>query len=264
MEERTMVKNTKESITFRDKNIKELAILWIILLSFFLAAAFQAFAAAEPNATNKITPANKNAITQKVLKLRLPFVANQGQINDQRVLYYARTFGGTAYIMYKGEIGYQFLDSRPKSAGSDSKTNKVWRLKEKLIGAPLVRPQGTDPSRTKVNYFVGNDPGKWKTSIPTYNAVSLGDVYKGIQLSLKAHGNTIEKIFTVRPGADPNAITIELEGADSIKIDDDGQLEINGRGGTVRLSKPVAYQEKDGKREEIEVNYRLGKNGDRS
>ena len=41
---------------------------------------------------------------------------------------------------------------------------------------------------------------------------SLGGVYEGIELKLKAHGNNVEKLFYVKPGADPNQIKISLSG----------------------------------------------------
>ena len=66
-------------------------------------------------------------------------------------------------------------------------------LKETLVNALVTSPQGDNRSQTKVNYFIGNDKSKWKTNIPTYNTVSLGKVYKGIDLYLKAYGETVEK-----------------------------------------------------------------------
>ena len=46
------------------------------------------------------------------------------------------------------------------------------------------------PSRTGldklpgiVNYFIGNDPTKWRTKIPTYKKVEYKNVYPGIDLA---------------------------------------------------------------------------------
>src|SRR5450756_1462350 len=35
---------------------------------------------------------------QSAIPLSVPFIQNQGQIADAQVLFYARTFGGTAYV----------------------------------------------------------------------------------------------------------------------------------------------------------------------
>jgi hypothetical protein len=45
--------------------------------------------------------------------------------------------------------------------------------------------------------------------------VNLGEVYKGIELKLKAYGNNVEKLFYVMPGADPGQIRIALSGIQS-------------------------------------------------
>ena len=85
-------------------------------------------------------------------------------------------------------------------------------LKEEFVGAKVKAIQGEEKSVTKVNYFKGNDPSKWKTNISTYDIVSLGEVYDGIELKLKAYGNNVEKLFCVKSGANPEQIKISLSG----------------------------------------------------
>ena len=85
-------------------------------------------------------------------------------------------------------------------------------LKETLIGAKVKEIKGENKSVTKVNYFRGNDQEKWKSNISTYDVVDLGEVYKGIELKLKAYGNNVEKLFYVKPGANTNQIKIGLSG----------------------------------------------------
>src|SRR3990172_3047915 len=41
---------------------------------------------------------DKNAITAKTAKLRIPFIENQGQIKDETVKFYANTFAGNLYV----------------------------------------------------------------------------------------------------------------------------------------------------------------------
>jgi hypothetical protein len=62
-------------------------------------------------------------------------------------------------------------------------------LKETIIGAKIGGITGEQPAVTTVNYFTGNDKSKWKTNVPTYDRVNLGEAYKGIELSLKAYGD---------------------------------------------------------------------------
>ena len=42
--------------------------------------------------------------------------------------------------------------------------------------------------------------------------MNLGEIYKGIELKLKAYGDNVEKLFCVKPGAGPEQIKISLSG----------------------------------------------------
>jgi hypothetical protein len=208
---------------------------------------------------------NKKSMVQKALKLQMPFIANEGQAADD-VSFYAQTFGGTAHVTKSGEIVYSFninesekTENKNNSRGKppESETKKSFTLKETLVGASIMSPQGQDRATANVNYFIGNDKSKWKTNIPAYNTVSLGEIYEGIDLSLKAYGKTVEKVFTVRPSADPGKIRLEIEGAESISINEKGELELKTGAELLRFSQPVAFQEIRGKRQNVQVAYGL-------
>ena len=82
-------------------------------------------------------------------------------------------------------------------------------------------------------------------------------MYDGIGLRLKAYGNNVEKLFTVMPDANPESIKVGLSGATALRVNEDGQLEAETELGIVKFTKPVAYQEIDGQRVEVDVEYRL-------
>src|SRR3989337_651186 len=136
-------------------------------------------------------------------------------------------------------------------------------LKEELVGAKVKAIQGEEPSVTKVSYFKGNDPAKWKTNISPYDSVNLGEIYDGIELKLRAYGNNVEKLFTVKPGANPEKIKLKLRNPNSefqnpkLSVNEQGELEVETGLGTVKFTKPVAYQEIDGKRVEVECKYTI-------
>jgi hypothetical protein len=122
-----------------------------------------------------------------------------------------------------------------------------------------ITPEEELPS--KVSYFIGNDPSKHRSNLPTYRYVSLGEVWSGIEVKLKATQKTVEKLFYVKPGADPSKIVVEVDGAKGLKLSKDGEIIIQTGLGDLKLSKPVACQEKDGKKLPVEVSYKLiGKN----
>jgi len=203
----------------------------------------------------------KGKMPEKVFRIQMPFIANEGQIGDEHVRFYATTFAGSVYVTDKGEMVYLLSSSEPGSGKKrlSGGANKTWMIKEKLLGSSNPVPEGKGKAQTKVNYFIGNDTNKWRTDIATYNSISLGEIYPGVELQLKAYGKRVEKVFTVKPGADPNAINLKIDGAKSLKVNEKGELEIKKGAGEVRYSTPLAYQERDGIRETVQVAYSLNK-----
>jgi hypothetical protein len=128
-------------------------------------------------------------------------------------------------------------------------------LTEELLGGNVHAAYGEGMAPTKVNVFHGNTPDHWRRGIPTYEAVSLGEVYEGIEIRLTAHGKRVEKHFHVGPGADPRRIRVKLDGAEGMKITEAGELAVDTALGAVRFSRPVAYQEGRDGRESVEVAY---------
>src|SRR3990167_6970863 len=254
---------------------------------------------------------DKAAFAQKTKKFQIPFIANNGQVAD-RVKFYANTFGGTVFVTKEGEIVYSLpnnsselgvesleckndriqnteysivlpasciVDHDSKSAipNQKSKISGI-ALKEEFVGAKTRTIQGDEPSVTKVNYFKGNNPEKWKNNISTYDFVNLGEIYKGIELKLKAYGDNVEKLFYVKPGASPDQIKIKLsgiqppespfikgdltkspleKGARGLWVNEHDQLVAETELGPVKFTKPIAYQEINGKRVDVGVEYRV-------
>jgi hypothetical protein len=207
----------------------------------------------------------KEKETLEVQKLQLPFIVNKGQV-DKRVLFYVQTFGGTVFVSKNGEIFYALPEGRQGSDGSrDREGSQAQRcpaedamgiaLKEQLVGGKINEIKGVSKSVATVNYFTGNDPSQWQSNIPTYEIVEMEEVYEGIDLRLKAYGNTVEKIFTVKPDANYEKIRIRLEGAQELTANTAGALVAETELGAVKFTKPVAYQEIEGKRVEIECEY---------
>jgi hypothetical protein len=128
-------------------------------------------------------------------------------------------------------------------------------LKEEILGGKVNKIQGEKEAVTKVSDFRGKDPSKWRSGVPTYEMVNFGEVYEGIELKLKAYGNSIEKLFYVRPDANPGAIKIKLGGAKTLEVNEKGQLEVETELGIVKFSRPFAYQEIKGKRVDVAVEY---------
>jgi len=200
--------------------------------------------------TSSASTPSKADIHAKLQHLSIPFVANQGQ-TDKKVKFYAATFGGTVFVTETGEIVY----SLPKVDGARVVTGAI--IKEKPGNAKTLVVTGQERAAATVNYFKGSNKARWKKNLPTYDVVSLGEVYTGVDLKLRAYGNNVEKLFYVRPQADPATIAMNVDGAERLKVNKQGELEVVTAQGPVVFTKPAAYQEINGKRIDVAVAYAL-------
>jgi len=189
--------------------------------------------------------------------LRMPFVANQGQM-DERVAFSAKTLGGTLFVTHEGELVYSLA-----GPGKDSPGRQAAVIREHLLGSRAGTVEGFRPSTTRVNYFRGSDSSKWIRAVKTYMEIGLGEVYDGIELRLKAYGNNVEKLFYVAPGAEPGRIRLKVSGTDSLTVDDHGELVLTTPHGPVAFTRPVAWQEIDGKAVPVAAEYELLASGGR-
>ncbi len=103
----------------------------------------------------------------------------------------------------------------------------------KFVGAnpnPEVIAEGQ--LEYKCNYFLGNDPSKWHTDVPNYEAITLKDIYPGIDLKYSGDGNGQAAYeFIAAPGADIAQIKVEYEGAEETSIDADGRMIVKTKWG---------------------------------
>ena len=156
------------------------------------------------------------------------------------------------------EYGLRAIDNR-QSAINNSSNKAPTVLRMTLVGANAnAKVTGLDPLPGKSNYFLGNDPKKWRTNVSNYAKVRYTDVYPGVDLVYYGNQGQLEYDFVVAPGADPNAIALEIETGNSkletgnskiengqsalARIDAQGDLVIPTDAGEVRFRKPLVYQ----------------------
>jgi hypothetical protein len=186
--------------------------------------------------------------------LQIPFVENKGQDPDPSVAYVADTFACRVGVTRDGRIIY--------SLARDEKNGRSAPVISERIASPgkAVKVGGRDPRKARVSYFKGRDPSKWQRGLQSYGRLELGRAAPGIRAELKAHGRNVEKIFYVRPGANPAAIRLAVQGAKNLRINPQGELELAGASGSLRFTRPVAYQHIDGQRVNVPVRYTVSQN----
>ena len=119
--------------------------------------------------------------------------------------------------------------------------------------AARPRVRGVEPLPGHANAFIGTDPSRWRTNIPTFGAVEYAQLWRGIDLRLHGGSNSLEYDFVVAPGADPPTIGIRFDR--DLRLDGNGDL----LAGALRNARPLAYQEIDGKHVPVAAAWRIGK-----
>ena len=146
----------------------------------------------------------------------------------------------------------------PNFVGPPETPNQPAVLRLGFVGAnPKPVIEGLEPLGGHSNYFLGNDPAKWRTGIPHYGRVRVKELYPGIDLVLYGNPQQLEYDFVVAPGADPGQIRLSLSGAEAVRLDAAGDLVLDLPGGTLTQRAPTVYQDHDGERRLVEGGYRL-------
>jgi RHS repeat-associated protein/uncharacterized repeat protein (TIGR01451 family) len=216
--------------------------------------------------------AAKPRIIQNYGNLPLTFEANQGQ-TDAQVKFLSRGSGYTLFLTSteavlalsspgESETGQQAHTKPsvrlPHTRLAESRPTRQTLLRMKLVGANShAHVKGLEEQPDKSNYFIGNDPTKWRIDVPTYAQVEYQDVYPGVNLIYYGNQRRLEHDFVVAPGADPSLIRLAFQGADDITLDTNGNLVLRAVDGKVTLQAPLIYQEINGTRESIAGHYVL-------
>jgi hypothetical protein len=198
-------------------------------------------------------------------KLPLLFEANDGQVSKQvKFLSRGQNYNlfltpSEAVLTLRGERRGTGSDreSRETSAHAAPSSFAKNVLRMRLMGANKnPEMMGMDEAASKVNYFIGNDSARWHPNVATYAKVRYQEIYPGIDLLYYGNQQQLEYDFVLAPGADYRKIRLAFEGARALKVDVRGDLVLqSGPGAGVRQAKPIAYQEVDGARREVESRY---------
>jgi HYDIN/CFA65/VesB-like, Ig-like domain/Protein of unknown function (DUF1573)/Beta-propeller repeat/Abnormal spindle-like microcephaly-assoc'd, ASPM-SPD-2-Hydin len=221
-------------------------------------------------------PSQANA-SQTYGKLPLTFEANQGQTNGQ-VKFLSRGSNYSVFLTSQSMVlalapssNSQPTTATPTVAAHTASpvsakqaapaSQKPKTVSFTLVGASSnATPVGENLQPGKANYFIGSDHSKWRTNIPTYARVRYKNVYPGIDLVYYGNQRQVEYDFVVAAGADPSQIKFNVTGADTLAIDESGDLALKVGNGQLKFKAPAIYQETGSQRSAISGSYRVNGN----
>ena len=226
--------------------------------------------------------AAKPAVAPNFGKLPISFTANQGQA-AKGVNFLAK---GQGYGLYLTANEAVLALSKPASRAGRTNIQEIAhlrmlrpflslaqrrRLAKLSAGLPRrdtlrlqlqganaqAQVSGSDELPGTTNYFLGNDPSRWRTRVPTFAKVHYTGVYPGIDLIYYGNQRRLEYDFVVAPHANPRQVELHFSGAQQLKLDGDGNLLVFEDNGEVAFEKPVVYQDEKGQRVPVKGRYTL-------
>jgi len=185
------------------------------------------------------------------------FIENAGQLSNQDVRFYTTSgdlqigFAESAMLIKIVErppaLATKLLIDRAfmRSPPPEPEQSRGVLLRLNFEGANKVTPEGRDALPRPTNFFIGNDPSRWRTNVRSYREVVYGGLYDGIDLIYRATDKGVKYDFILAPGIGLSAITMSYDGADSIELGAAGDLRVHTAIGDIGDSSPIAYQGKD-------------------
>lgn len=157
----------------------------------------------------------------------------------------------TQFVAHGPRYRYSFEGNRATFQAADKRASLQF---QGAAGNAKLEPAEKLSSTTDL--FIGNDPSKWRSEVPNYGRLQVSDLYRGIDLVYYGNQGELEYDLTVKPGADPRAIRLRLDGTRA-RVDRDGNL----LAGLIQ-KRPVAYQfAADGSKVAVSSRYRKNSDG---
>jgi hypothetical protein len=270
------------------------AVLVVAIVAFALVPSRRHALAADSSSSgaSRLQPVSPLSAQAKLrasfAALPLAFEQNQGQA-DPQVKYMARGNGYKLFltsndavltltssapkriskprmIMEQRLLGYSRqshkamrVRSTPVSNGSSSSSMAAITM-QMVNGNANAKIEGRGMIAGKVNYFIGNDPKKWRANVPEFENVAYSGVYPGIDLVYHGQHKQLEFDFVVAPQAKTENIALNFAGVRRITTDASGNLMLTSASGDVTLRKPVAYQQSADGRKLVDARFVVAAN----
>lgn len=182
------------------------------------------------------------------------FIPNEGQWKNE-VLFQTDIKSGRAFLcsdrirfcLYDAAIVAEVHEQRESispendTISFNSKPIQCFSYEVNFLNAGSSSVTGRGKQKATSSYFLGNDPSRWKGGVPMYDQVEYKSLYDGIDLVFHNKASTLKYDFVLAPGSNPNDISMEYTGQQSLVIRD-GRLVIDAGFTSVREMIPEAYQ----------------------
>ena len=182
------------------------------------------------------------------------FTENAGQW-DSRVCMESQ-LNDAAVFLERGAITVALREHRLHPAPQfDEPRYHAYRMS--FAGGAAIEPEGHHRSSYSSNYFLGDNPARWRGGVSTFGSALYRDIYSGIDLEIYGGSAALKYNIIVHPGADASVIAIDYEGTDAVSVTQSGSMLIRTSVRDIVEMKPYVYQIIDGKEHEVSSRWRV-------
>jgi gliding motility-associated-like protein len=198
------------------------------------------------------------------------FIQNNGQW-DNEAKFMANIEGGKLYIehnawhfVFTNQQDVAQLLKHPRPFADDFKRYVVnghaVRVNFVNSGEGTKVVDGQEPNSEYYNYFIGDDPSRWKNHVSSYKKITMHQIYNGIDAVLYGgEGGGLKYDFVVKAGSNPSKIRMAYTGQESIELKQN-YLRITTSVNNWVEHKPYAYQWVNGQKKEVDCGFILAGN----
>jgi Beta-propeller repeat len=176
------------------------------------------------------------------LSIPMTFEPNVGQ--SAAAVQFVGSGKGMNLFLTRDEIAVRVAKSQRPGLGVAEPEAGLLSLR--LAGNKRFEWKGVSELPGQSNYFIGNNRNGWHTNVPHFERAETETSEPGVGMAVYGTDDGVEYDLRVAPGADVSNLRLQLNGANRIRLDANGDLLLNVSGNEVRMKKPRVYQNPHG------------------
>jgi hypothetical protein len=171
----------------------------------------------------------------------LAFEPNLGQAEPRAE--FAGRAGGLDILLTNAGIEFAASGLRTKSGAPRNVSLNFFSARNRTgTEHSKLAWQGQERTSGQTNYFLGNDPARWRTHVPQFGKAVARSVVPGVDLVAYGNDARLEYDLRIAPGTQPTNLRLAISGERNLRVDAAGDLVMAFGAQELRMKKPVMYQ----------------------
>jgi hypothetical protein len=178
------------------------------------------------------------------ISIPMSFEENEGQA-DSSIEFIGRGRGLTALLTREGLDLTVGTHAREQGIGGVIKLSLAkprHRRRSSRRRKGKFRWRGRRRLRGESNYFLGNDARLWHTHVAHFERAEAMDVLPGMSVVVYGNEEGIEYDLVLAPGTDIRALRLQVSGAEAVRLDHEGNVQMRVASRQIQMRKPSIYQ----------------------